>query len=105
MTLFKQKVFVAKFDELQVRIGREIQVDSTKIAVFRLSDDRIKAINGVCPHSLGPLADGIVSGDYVFCPLREYKVSLIDGKLQEPDDGSVETYETIIEDGNVYVLV
>lgn len=105
MVQVKQKVFVATFDDLPKRIGKEIIVDGEKIAVFRLQDDSIRAIGGICPHSNGPLAEGIVSGEYVFCPLRELKVSLLDGKVQEPDDGSVLTYETVLEDGNVFVLV
>jgi len=105
MTVVKQKVFVSSFDQLVERIGREINVDGQKVAVFRLSDGRVKAIGGICPHSHGPLAEGIVAGEYVFCPLHEYKVSLNDGKVQEPDDGCVETYETVIEDGQVYVLI
>ncbi|RED62993.1 MULTISPECIES: nitrite reductase small subunit NirD [Cohnella] len=104
-TQVKQKVFVANFAELPPRIGREIVVDGLKIAVFRLSDDRIKAIGGACPHKQGPLAEGIVAGEYVFCPLHEYKVSLIDGKVQEPDDGCVATYDTLVEEDKVYVLV
>ena len=105
MTQVKQKFLVAPATDLQQRIGREIVVDGNKIAVFRLSDDRIKAIGGVCPHTQGPLAEGIVSGEYVYCPLHEFKVSLIDGKVQEPDDGCVATYETLVEEGNVYVIV
>jgi len=105
MNELKQKVFVAELNGLPLRIGREVIIDGKKIAVFRLSDDRVRAIGGVCPHKQGPLAEGIVSGDYVFCPLHDYKVSLIDGKVQEPDDGCVETYEVMIEEGNVYILM
>jgi len=105
MTQVKQKIFVANFDELPQRIGREIVVDGHKIAVFRLSDDRVKAIGGVCPHTNGPLAEGIVSGEYVYCPLHEFKVSLLDGKVQEPDDGCVATYDTVVEQGNVYIVM
>ncbi|GKU80499.1 nitrite reductase small subunit NirD [Paenibacillus sp. L3-i20] len=105
MTLVKQKVFVAHFDEMQQRIGREIVVDGNRIAVFRLLDDRVKAIGGICPHTQGPLAEGIVSGEYVFCPLRDFKVSLLDGTVQEPDDGCVATYDTSIDHGKVYIFV
>lgn len=105
MTQVKQKVFVANIDDLQQRIGREIVVNDKKIAVFLLSDNSVKAIGGVCPHKNGPLAEGIVSGEYVYCPLHEYKVSLVDGKVQEPDTGCVATYETSVEDGKVYVMV
>ncbi|WP_028594814.1 nitrite reductase small subunit NirD [Paenibacillus assamensis] len=105
MTPFKQKIFVAYFDEMPQRIGREIVVDGVKIAVFRLLDDRVKAIGGVCPHTQGPLAEGIVSGEYVYCPLHDFKVSLLDGAVQEPDDGYVATYDTAIDDDKVYIYV
>lgn len=105
MAQIKQKVLVAPLQELPPRIGRELIVDGMKIAVFRLSDDRVKAIGGVCPHKQGPLAEGIVAGDFVQCPLHDYKISLRDGKVQEPDEGCVAVYETVIEAGDVYVLV
>lgn len=105
MAQVKQKVLVAPLQELPPRIGRELIVDGVKIAVFRLSDDRVKAIGGVCPHKQGPLAEGIVAGDFVHCPLHDYKISLLDGKVQEPDEGCVAVYETVVEAGDVYVLV
>jgi nitrite reductase (NADH) small subunit len=60
MTAMKQQVLVAKHSDLSPRIGREVIVDGNRIAVFRLLDDTVKAIGGVCPHSLGPLAEGMV---------------------------------------------
>jgi len=105
MTQVKEKRFVAHFNDMPQRIGHEIVIDGNRIAVFRLLDDRVKAIGGVCPHTNGPLAEGIVSGEFVYCPLHEYKVSLLDGKVQEPDNGCVATYDTSIEDGKVFVMV
>lgn len=100
-----KKIFVASMDELVPRIGREVLVGEQKIAVYRLSDDQVKAIENVCPHKQGPLAEGIVSGEFVFCPLHDYKISLNDGIVQEPDEGCVRTFETIVEDDQVYVMV
>ncbi|URN92709.1 MAG: nitrite reductase small subunit NirD [Candidatus Pristimantibacillus lignocellulolyticus] len=105
MTQVKEKRFVAHFEDMPQRIGREIVIDGNRIAVFRLLDDRVKAIGGVCPHTHGPLAEGIVSGEFVYCPLHEFKVSLLDGKVQEPDNGCVATYDTLVEDGQVFVIV
>lgn len=99
------KVFVGTLDEILPRIGREVMVDNRKIAVFRLTDGRILAVDNVCPHKQGPLAEGTVSGEYVFCPLHDYKISLVNGEVQEPDEGCVQTFETVIEDQNVYVMV
>ncbi|MGX7244490.1 nitrite reductase small subunit NirD [Enterococcus quebecensis] len=100
-----EKIFVAQLDELAPRMGKEVLIKEQKIAVFRLSDDRVKAIENICPHKQGPLAEGTVSSEYVFCPLHDYKINLNDGQVQEPDEGCVRTYETIVEDDLVYVMV
>ncbi|MHC5227804.1 nitrite reductase small subunit NirD [Enterococcus sp. LJL99] len=100
-----EKIRVAKLDELAPRIGKEIILGNQKIALFLLSDGQVKAIENVCPHKQGPLAEGTVSGEYVFCPLHDYKISLNDGQVQEPDEGCVTVYETIVEKDDIYVVV
>lgn len=100
-----EKILVAQLDELAPRLGKEVIVGDQKIALFRLSDDQVKAVENVCPHKQGPLAEGTVSGEYVFCPLHDYKISLINGEVQEPDEGCIRAYDTIVEDQNVYVMV
>ncbi|WP_429948820.1 nitrite reductase small subunit NirD [Enterococcus sp. AZ101] len=100
-----KKIYVGQLEELAPRMGKEVIVGQQKIAVFRLSDDRVKAIENVCPHKQGPLAEGTVSGDYVFCPLHDYKINLDDGQVQEPDEGCVRAYEAIVEDDLVYIVV
>lgn len=101
----KQKFLVGRLEDLPKQMGYECLIANEKIAIFRLSDDRVKAIRNVCPHKNGPLAEGTVSGDFVFCPLHDYKISLQDGRVEEPDEGCVETYEVDILDGLVYVRV
>lgn len=41
------------------------------------------AINNVCPHKEGPLSEGTVSGEYVYCPLHDQKIDLNTGEVQE----------------------
>jgi nitrite reductase (NADH) small subunit len=101
----KQKIKVMELAKLPKQIGKEIQVNGVSIAIFHLSNGDIRAIGSKCPHTNGPLAEGIVSGDYVYCPLKNWKVSLVTGEVQKPDDGIVETYETEVIDGFVYVAV
>ncbi len=74
-----------------------------EIGVFRLEDDRIFAINNKCPHKGGPLSQGIVYGDKVACPMHSWKISLVDGKAEEPDVGETACFNTKIEDGYVYL--
>lgn len=74
-----------------------------EIGVFRTEDDRIFAINNRCPHKAGPLSQGIVYGDKVACPLHGWKISLLDGKAEEPDVGETACFNTRVEDGFVYL--
>jgi nitrite reductase (NADH) small subunit len=49
------------------------------VAVFRLRSGELRALDAVCPHSGGPLADGQFDTWKVICPLHNYVFSLADG--------------------------
>jgi nitrite reductase (NADH) small subunit len=83
--------------------ARVVRTDACDIGVFRTEDDRVFAINNSCPHKGGPLSQGIVYGDKVACPLHSWKISLVDGKAEEPDVGETTCFNTKIEDGIVYL--
>jgi len=92
---------VCLFEEVPPLGGRTVRAGKTEIAVFRLSDGRIKAVRNRCPHKQGPLADGIVSGDTIICPMHARKISLESGEMLPPDSGCVKTYPAKVEDGRV----
>lgn len=101
-------VKVAPFDEIPKLGARVVRTKDSEqkefdIGVFRTEDDRIYAINNTCPHKGGPLSQGIVYGDKVACPLHSWKISLVDGKAEEPDVGETACFNTKVEDGFVYL--
>ena len=57
-------------------------VDGKEIGIFLTESGDIHAINNICPHKQGPLSEGTVSGDYVYCPLHDQKVDLRSGEVQ-----------------------
>ena len=85
--------------------GRTVRLDQIEIAVFRLGDGRIRAVDNRCPHKQGPLAEGMVSGDHVICPLHARKINLETGEVLKPDSGCVKTWPVRIEDGQVFLLL
>lgn len=97
------KIFLTKIETLLPQIGRSVSIGSKKLALFQLSDGRITAIEDFCPLTGGPVLEGTVSGEYLYEPLRDYKISLIDGRIQEPDEGQLQVYELLQEDGNIYL--
>jgi nitrite reductase (NADH) small subunit len=94
---------VAPLEDIPKLGARIVRTKTIDIGVFRTEDDRIFAINNSCPHKGGPLSQGIVYGDKVACPLHSWKISLVDGKAEEPDVGKAACFNTKVEDGFVYL--
>jgi nitrite reductase (NADH) small subunit len=81
-----------------------VQIGDREIALFNLGD-RFLAVDGRCPHQGGPLADGIVAGNTVVCPLHAWKVNLENGCVERPGNQGrcVATYPTKVEEGIVMI--
>lgn len=95
---------VAPVDELPPGGARAYAVGGAMVAVFRLRSGRLRAIDAVCPHSGGPLADGQFDARKVICPLHGYAFSLADGAC--PTGGlAVRTYPVREEGGRIVVDV
>lgn len=93
---------IAYCSDIPAREGRAVRIGEREIAIFNLGG-RFLAVDNRCPHRGGPLADGIVSGTNVVCPLHAWKFSLENGHgVSAPSHGScVKTIPTRVEDGIV----
>ena len=60
--------------------GRNFSVAGTVVAVFRTHADEIFATQAECPHLQGPLADGMMGGTTIMCPLHDRTYDLRTGK-------------------------
>ncbi len=92
-------------DVIPVGEGRAFTVGGTQIAVFRLrAAGGLRAMEAVCPHAGGPLADAQVDGSKVICPLHNYTFSVTDGSCLN-GDFAVRVYPIREEAGEVVVDV
>ena len=91
----KEKVKVTTMNEMIPQIGKKVVVNEKEIGIFLTDNGDLYAIGNICPHKEGPLSEGTVSGDYVYCPLHG----------QQPDTGCVETYEVEVIDGDIYLCL
>ncbi len=96
---------VAKIHDLPIQVGKEVNVRGREIALFRLTNGKVKAVENKCPHKEGPLSQGLVSGEFVFCPLHDWKIDLDNGLVQKPDDGCVQTFEIKVIDDTVFIRI
>ena len=61
-----------------------------EIAVFHTRAGGVYATQALCPHRQGPLADGLIGGTTLLCPLHAWKFDLatgeaLDGRLRPED--------------------
>lgn len=98
-------VGITQVENIPLREGRAVQIAGHDIAIFNLGD-RFLAVENKCPHRGGPLADGIVSGSTVVCPLHAWKVDLLSGEvLNRQDAQCVRTFPIRVDRGIVSVEI
>jgi nitrite reductase (NADH) small subunit len=84
--------------------GRAFAVAGRQIAVFRLRTGELRAIDAVCTHRGGPLADGQIDAAVVICPLHAHAFDLTDGSCatgQPP----VRAYPVTEDPGHLVITV
>jgi len=65
--------------QVPVGEGRTFRVADVTVAVFHLRNGEVHATQAACPHRRGPLADGILGGSTVICPLPTRKFDVASG--------------------------
>lgn len=76
--------------------GRTFYLEDISVAVFRSRDGEVFATQAMCPHRGGPLADGMIGGGKVICPLHAYKFDLTSGQPLENTCDALKTYPVSI---------
>ena len=94
---------IANKDEIREGNGKEINVNSQRIALF-LSNDKYYAIEALCRHQDGSLAPGKVQGEVVECPLHYWHYNIRTGELLDYMEGvKMNTYNIEIRKNEIYL--
>jgi nitrite reductase (NADH) small subunit len=78
--------------------ARAYAVGGRQVAVFRLRDGTLKALDGICPHRGGPLADGLTDCRIVVCPLHGFTYDLASGEEVANGGAPVTAYPVRVDD-------
>jgi nitrite reductase (NADH) small subunit len=97
------EVVLGPVDEIPIGEGRTFAVNGEQIAVFRLRDGSLRAIEAVCPHKGGPLADGLTDDRVVVCPLHGHTFDMCTGAEAGGADMSVRSYSVSAVDGAIRI--
>lgn len=97
-------VKVAALHELPVGGQKLVEVDFVRVALFNV-DGEIYAIEDVCTHDGGPLAEGeIVNACQIVCPRHGARFDIRTGAaLSFPAFQAVPTYPVRIDGDDIYI--
>lgn len=105
MTATAKWVEIGRLEDIPVRGARLVKTPAGCIAVFRTGESEVFAIDNKCPHKAGPLAQGIVHGRSVTCPLHNWVINLETGQAEGADKGLVRTHVLMVDGGRVLIEV
>jgi nitrite reductase (NADH) small subunit len=79
-----------------------IESDDPEIAAWKIDEDYY-ALDNVCTHQRGPLLDGRTEGTKAYCPWHGHQFDLETGEHGQLDRLDTETFEVVVDDGEVYI--
>ncbi len=103
MTEAMLKHRVGPLDAVPRGEGRVFEVSGQRLAVFRTHADQVFAMQERCPHLGGPLADGLIDGNTVICPLHDRTYDLRNGDGVNTEC-RVQTYPASVDGAGVIVV-
>ncbi|HWD05797.1 MAG TPA: non-heme iron oxygenase ferredoxin subunit [Amycolatopsis sp.] len=99
-----ERTFACEADELEDGDTMRVETGGAAVALYRVGDD-FYATSDSCTHEKWSLGEeGDLDGFEVSCTLHNARFDVRDGKaLCFPATVGLTRYETIIEDGKVYI--
>ena len=83
--------------------GRNVEAFGQRIAIFHTRGGDVFAVQAECPHKKGPLADGLVGGTTLICPLHSWKFDLATGEALF-GECSLKTYPVHVDESGQILL-
>ena len=103
MTENAVEILLGSLNEIPPGEGRTFGLANERIAVFHTRAGHVFAVQADCPHKGGPLADGLVGGMTLICPLHSWKFNLASGEELSGNCG-LKTYPARIDgEGRIFV--
>jgi nitrite reductase/ring-hydroxylating ferredoxin subunit len=97
-------VKVAETAELEPGQGMVVEAQGRELALFNIGG-AFYCIDNECPHRGGPLGEGWLEEDAVYCPWHAWPINVRTGEVLYSLGDCVATYSCKVESGAVYVEV
>jgi NAD(P)H-dependent nitrite reductase small subunit len=97
-------VKVAQVGDVPPGSGKCVEVNGRQVALFNV-DGKFHAIDNICLHRGGPLAEGELDGTVVTCPWHAWQYDVTTGVNVSDEAERVASFEVEIRGDDVLVAV
>ncbi len=84
--------------------SKTIIVQGRELGVYNVAGE-FYCIDNMCPHAGGPIADGQIEGDVVYCPYHMWPFNVKTGEATFNSNVCVQKYECKIEGEEVFIEI
>jgi nitrite reductase (NADH) small subunit len=95
---------VARVEEVPPGSARVVHAGERTLALYNV-DGTFYATQGECLHLQGPLGDGVLAGCVITCPWHGWQYDVRTGENEFDRALALETFEVVVEDGEVKVVL
>ena len=100
------QILIGNVDQIPKGEARTFDVNGLHIAVYHTHSGEVFATQPDCPHRGGPLADGLIGGTTILCPLHDRSFDLRTGKNLSGDCTNIRAYPVILrQDGGIALQI
>ena len=97
---------VGSLDDINPGTARVVEVGGQSIALCRVEDGDLYAIENRCTHDDGPLGEGELDGDRIECPRHGALFDVATGRaVTLPAIGKVRCFAVSVDGGQVQIEV
>ncbi len=97
-------VKLAALSDLPEGTALQVETAAGAVAICNLEGE-LYAMDGICPHSGGPLGEGALHGRILVCPYHAWGFDCVTGAIDADDSVRQATYAVKIEGGEIFADV
>ncbi|MGH2994822.1 MAG: Rieske (2Fe-2S) protein [Gaiellaceae bacterium] len=99
-----QLITVARVEDVPTGSARVVRAGERELALFNV-EGSLYATQAECLHLGGPLGDGFLEGCVISCPWHGWQYDVTTGENEFDRALALETFEVVVEDGDVKVAL
>lgn len=95
-------VSVGSLEQFPPNRASQVMVRGRAIALCRVGD-ALHAVDGICPHSGGPLGHGALHGTTLVCPFHAWEFDCVTGEYDRDPAVCLRQFEVKVQEGDVFI--